>query len=58
MASEPRTPAQEESIAKLRQDIRQMFQLQKAKPEIQKRVVAVPKVIKPGSADKPNPAQE
>ena len=32
--------------------------LQKAKPEIEKKVVAVPKVIKPGSADKPNPASE
>lgn len=39
-------------------DASQYRQLQKAKPEISKKVVAVPKVIKPGSAEKPNPAKE
>ena len=33
-------------------------QLQQAKPEVSKKVVAVPKVIKPGSVAKPNPASE
>ena len=39
-------------------DAYQYRQLQKAKPEISKKVVAVPKVIKPGSAEKPSPAKE
>jgi hypothetical protein len=36
-------------------DAYQYRSLQKAKPEIDKKLVAVPKVLKPGSADKPNP---
>ena len=39
-------------------DAYQYRQLQKAKPEISKKVVAVPKVVKPGSGEKPNPAKE
>jgi hypothetical protein len=39
-------------------DAYQYRQLQKAKPDINKKVVAVPKVIKPGSGEKPNPASE
>jgi hypothetical protein len=39
-------------------DAYQYRQLQKAKPEISKKVVAVPKVMKPGSGEKPNPASE
>lgn len=35
-------------------DAYQYRQLQRAKPEISKKVVAVPKVVKPGSAEKPN----
>lgn len=32
--------------------------LQKAKPEMEKRVASVPKVLKPGTAEKPNPEAE
>jgi len=35
-------------------DAYQYRQLQRAKPEISKKVVAVPKVVKPGSAEKPS----
>ena len=45
-------------VIKVFHDAFQYRQLQKAKPEIEKKVVAVPKVVKPGSADKPNPAAE
>jgi hypothetical protein len=41
-------------LIKVFHDANQYRQLQKAKPEISKRVVAVPKVVKPGSAEKPN----
>jgi hypothetical protein len=41
-------------LVKVFHDAYQYRQLQKAKPEISKKVVAVPKVIKPGSAEKPN----
>jgi hypothetical protein len=45
-------------LVKVFHDAYQFRQLQKAKPEISKRVVAVPKVVKPGSGEKPNPAKE
>lgn len=45
-------------VIKLIHDAHQYRQLQKAKPGIDKKVVTLPKVIKPGSADKQNPAQE
>jgi hypothetical protein len=45
-------------LIKVFHDAHQYRQLQKAKPEVEKKVVAVPKVVKPGSADKPNPASE
>jgi hypothetical protein len=45
-------------VIKLIHDAHQYRQLQKAKPGIDKKVVSLPKVIKPGSAEKPNPAQE
>ena len=41
-------------MIKVFHDAYQYRQLQQAKPEISKKVVAVPKVVKPGSADKPN----
>lgn len=41
------------SLLKALHDAVSFRQLQTAKPEINKRVVSVPKVIKPGSADKP-----
>lgn len=43
---------------KLAHDAFQYRQLQKAKPEIAKKVVAVPKVVKPGAAQKANPGAE
>jgi hypothetical protein len=46
----------EAELIKVFHDAYQFRQLQKAKPEISKKVVAVPKVLKPGSADKTNPA--
>ena len=45
-------------LIKVFHDASQYRQLQKAKPAIEKKVVAVPKVLKPGSAEKPNPASE
>ena len=45
-------------LIKVFHDAAQYRSLQKAKPEVSKRVVAVPKVVKPGSAEKPNPAKE
>ena len=45
-------------LIKVFHDAYQYRQLQRAKPEVSKRVVAIPKVIKPGSAEKPNPAKE
>lgn len=36
-------------------DASQYRSLQKAKPEIEKRIVTVPKVLKPGSAEQPSP---
>jgi hypothetical protein len=47
-------PVVDARLIKLFHDAYQYRQLQKAKPEISKKVVAVPKVVKPGSADKPN----
>ena len=43
-------------LVKVFHDAYQYRQLQQAKPEISKKVVTVPKVLKPGSAEKPNPA--
>jgi hypothetical protein len=45
-------------LIKVFHDAYQYRQLQKAKPEISKKVVAVPKVVKPGSAEKPNTSNE
>jgi hypothetical protein len=45
-------------VIELLHDASEYRSLKKAKPEIQKKVVAVPKVIKPGSADKPNPQSD
>jgi hypothetical protein len=45
-------------LLKVLHDAKQYRSLQKAKPEVAKRVVAVPKVVRPGSAEKPNPAKE
>lgn len=39
-------------------DASQFRSLQRAKPETLKKVAAIPKVLKPGSADKPNPKTE
>lgn len=49
-------PVVDARLIELFHDAYQYRQLQKAKPEISKRVMAVPKVVKPGSADKPNPS--
>jgi hypothetical protein len=43
-------------LIKVFHDAYQYRQLQKAKPEISKKVVAVPKVVKPGSAEKTSPS--
>lgn len=43
-------------LIKVFHDAHQYRQLQKAKPEVEKKVVAVPKVVKPGTGEKPNPA--
>jgi len=51
-------PVVDPRLIKVFHDAYQYRQLQKAKPEISKKVVAVPKVVKPGSAEKPNPASE
>ena len=45
-------------LIKVFHDAHQFRQLQKAKPELSKKVVAVPKVVKPGSAEKPNTSNE
>jgi len=45
-------------LIKVFHDAYKYGQLQKAKPQVSKKVVAIPKVIKPGSAEKPNPAKE
>jgi hypothetical protein len=47
-------PVVDPRLIKVFHDAYQYRQLQKAKPEISKKVVAVPKVVKPGSADKTN----
>jgi hypothetical protein len=51
-------PVVDARLLEVLHDAYQYRQLQKAKPEVSKRVVAIPKVIKPGSAEKPNPAKE
>jgi len=51
-------PVVDARLIKVFHDAAKYRQLQQAKPEVSKRVVAVPKVIKPGSAEKPNPARE
>jgi hypothetical protein len=51
-------PVVDARLIKVFHDAYQYRQLQRAKPEISKKVVAVPKVIKPGSAEKPSPAKE
>lgn len=51
-------PVVDARLIKVFHDAYQYRQLQKAKPEISKKVVAIPKVVKPGSAEKPNPAKE
>jgi hypothetical protein len=45
-------------LVKVFHDAYQYRQLQRAKPEVAKKVVAVPKVVKPGSGEKPNTANE
>jgi hypothetical protein len=45
-------------VIKVFHDAHLYRQLQKAKPEVSKRVVAVPKVVKPGSVEKPQLAKE
>jgi hypothetical protein len=47
-------PVVDARLIKVFHDAYQYKQLQKAKPEISRKVVAVPKVVKPGSAEKPN----
>jgi hypothetical protein len=56
--SEEVAPVVDARLIKVFHDAYQYRQLQKAKPEISKKVVAVPKVVKPGSVDKANPAKE
>jgi hypothetical protein len=51
-------PVVDARLIKLFHDATKYRQLQQAKPEVSKKVVAVPKVVKPGSGDKPNPASE
>lgn len=57
---EPKDVAQvyDARLIKVFHDAYQYRQLQQAKPEVSKRVVSVPKVVKPGSGEKPNPAKE
>jgi hypothetical protein len=57
---EPKDVAQvyDSRLIKVFHDAYQYRQLQQAKPEVSKRVVSVPKVVKPGSGEKPNPAKE
>jgi hypothetical protein len=45
-------------LIKVLHDAYQYKQLQRAKPDANKKVVAVPKVLRPGSAEKSNPASE
>lgn len=52
------TPVVDARLIKVFHDAAKYRQLQQAKPEVSKKVVAVPKVLKPGSAEKPNPARE
>ena len=47
-------PVVDARLIKVFHDAHQYRQLQKAKPEISKKVVAVPKVVKPGSAQSQN----
>jgi hypothetical protein len=47
-------PVVDARLIKVFHDAYQYRQLQRAKPEISKKVVAVPKVVKPGSGEKPN----
>jgi hypothetical protein len=49
-------PVVDARLIKVFHDAYQFRQLQKAKPEISKKVVAVPKVIRPGSAEKTSPS--
>lgn len=51
-------PVVDARLIKVFHDAAKYRQLQQAKPEVSKRVVAIPKVVKPGSAEKPNPAKE
>lgn len=51
-------PVVDARLIKVFHDAYQYRQLQKAKPEISKKVVAVPKVVKPGSGEATNPASE
>jgi hypothetical protein len=51
-------PVVDARLIKVFHDAAKYRQLQQAKPEVSKKVVAIPKVIKPGSAEKPNPASE
>jgi hypothetical protein len=51
-------PVVDARLIKVFHDAAKYRQLQQAKPEVSKRVVAIPKVVKPGSAEKPNPARE
>jgi len=43
---------------KLLHDAHQYRQLQKAKPQVEKKVVTIPKVVKPGSANKPDSSSD
>jgi hypothetical protein len=52
------TPVVDARLIKVFHDAYQYRQLQQAKPEISKKVVAVPKVVKPGSGEKPNTANQ
>jgi hypothetical protein len=51
-------PVVDARLIKVFHDAYKYRQLQQAKPEISKKVVTIPKVVKPGSAEKPNPAKE
>jgi hypothetical protein len=51
-------PVVDPRLIKVFHDAYQYRQLQRAKPEISKKVVTVPKVMKPGSAEKPNPSSD
>lgn len=58
LSKEGVTQVAEAELIKVFHDAYQYRSLQKAKPEISKKVVTIPKVVKPGSAEKPNPAKE